>query len=446
MLQEVLLPRLGQTMEEGTIEAWHKSEGDTVKRGEVLYDLTTDKATLEVESFAEGVVKKILVQAGQTAPVNELVAIVGAEEDDLPEDLEAYRAQVTSVAPAEEPAVTQAAPAAAPAPTAPAAAPPTAPPARGRVFASPRARKLAKENRIPIAVLRGSGPKGRIIERDVLEHLERLAEIKFTPTARAAAFEAGIDLLTVPPSEPGARVTKEDVRTAVSAQAAAPQPGQRLALTAMRHTIAQRMTAAKQAVPHFYLVGDVLMRNAMQRRGELNASGRLHITVTDLLVRAAALALRAHPRFNARFTGDAIELNARANVGVAVSVEDGLFVPVINDADAKDLGEISAELKSLAASAREGKLRPEQYEGGCTTISNLGTFGVDYFMPIINPPESCILGIGRLAEQVVAQDGAIRIEQVMKVTLSADHRVTDGASAARFYATFRELLEDPGQL
>ncbi len=377
MLQEVLLPQLGQTMEEGTIEKWHKVEGDSVRRGEVLYELTTDKATLEVESFSEGVLKKILVAEGETVPVNELIAIIGAEEDELPEDLEGYRAQVTAAAggekqAAQEPVGTAPAPvdAAAPAEAARAA------PAGGRVFASPRAKKLAKEQKVPIAALRGSGPNGRIVERDIVHHLEELSRIKYTPAAREAAFRDGVSLLEVAAREPGARITRADVeRAGERARAAAVRPGERVELSVMRQTIAKRMAQAKQTVPHFYIVGEVLMRKALERRAELNSSGEVHITITDLLVRAAALALREHPRLNARFEGNSIVINSEINVGVAVAVEEGLFVPVIKNADAKDLAQISAELKSLVQTAREGKLRPDQYEGGSITISNLGTSG-----------------------------------------------------------------------
>ena len=446
MLREVLLPQLGQTMEEGTVERWHKNEGDHVKKGEVLYEITTDKATLEVESFAEGVLKVILVQAGQTVPVNELVAIIGAEDDELPEDLESYRAAVSpgAVAGGESPAA--AGPSVAAPVAIPAVAPAAAPAVPERAFASPRARKLAREQTVPVEVLSGTGPNGRIVERDVTGYLEGLSALRFTPAARKLAFDLRVDLRQVAPSGTSGRIAKEDVEAAAAARAAAPRPGQAMEMTAMRRTIASRMTQSKQTIPHFYLIGDINMRRAMAYRKELNAAGDVHITVTDLLVRAAALALKQCPRMNATFAGDRIVLNARVNVGVAVSVADGLFVPVVKDADAKALAQVSAELKALAQTAREGKLLPDQYEGGSLTISNLGTFGVDYFLPIINPPESCILGIGRVAEQLVVQDGAIRIEPMMKISLSADHRVTDGAAAAGFFQAFRDILMEPEQL
>ena len=459
MLKEVLLPQLGQTMEEGTVEKWHKSEGDEVSKGEVLFELTTDKATLEVEAYADGVVKKILVEEGETVPVNELVAIIGAPDDELPEDLDQFREEVTEaadmeVAEAEEPEEAPPQEEAQEAPPTPAAAAEEvseqpAQPAQpeGRIFSSPRARKIAEEQKVPISVLSGSGPNGRIIERDVQGYVEKLEDRRFTPTAREVAFQTGVDLLRVKPSEPGERITKADVEEAAAQiPAAAPMPGERMELSAMRQTIAQRMTESKQTVPHFYLVGDVKMRAALAFRKELNSNGDVHITITDLLVRAAGLALKKHPRMNARYEGESIVVNEQANVGVAVAVEDGLFVPVIKDAASRDLGDISQDLKSLAETARAGKLRPDQYEGGCLTISNLGTYGIDYFMPIINPPESCIIGIGRVGEEIVVEDGAMRIEPMMKVSVSADHRVVDGASAAEFFATFRDLLEDPQEL
>lgn len=450
MLKDILLPQLGQTMEEGTVERWHKAEGDRIEKGDVLYELTTDKATLEVEAFVEGVLLKILAGEGQTVPVNDLVAIVGEEGDELPEDLEAYRARVTGAAgpgtaTAEEQEAEEA-PATEAAPAAPVAA---APPVPGRVPASPRARKIAQEQKVPLAALAGSGPNGRIIERDVRGYIEKLSATRHTPAAREAALAAGVSMVDVQPSKPGGRITREDVARAVAAAPTTPTaagPGERIALSPMRRTIALRMSEAKRTVPHFYLGGEVLMRNVQERREELNAAGGPKITLTHMLVRAAALALKAHPGVNARFEGDTIVVNQAVNVGVAVAVEDGLFVPVLKNADARTLAQIATELGELARLAREGRLRPDQYEGGSITISNLGMYGVAFFLPIINSPESCILGVGGVSEQVVAQGGAMRIEPVMQVTLSADHRVIDGAQAAEFYATFRELLEEPEEL
>jgi pyruvate dehydrogenase E2 component (dihydrolipoamide acetyltransferase) len=437
MLRRVLLPQLGQTMEEGTIAKWHKREGERVEKGEVLYELTTDKATLEVESFAGGVLKKVLVGEGRTVPVNELIALIGDEEDELPEDLGALAARAAGA---------QAGPDRASRPQTPEAmaAHPAAPPeeAPAAPSASPRARKVAAELKVPLMVLAGSGPGGRVVERDVLAYAERRGEARHTPAAAVEAYQQGVDLVALAGRKGAARVTKADVRGAADAR---PKPGERVPLTPMRRTIAQRMTASKQAAPHFYLVGEVMMRPALDLiRARAAQSGK--VTVTGLLVKAVGLALREHPRVNARFDGDAVVLNPDCNVGVAVAVEDGLFVPVIRHADRKGLDEVSAELASLGADARAGRLIPGQYEGGSITLSNLGMFGVDYFLPIINPPESCIVGVGAVREQVVAVEGGMRIEPVMKVSVSADHRVVDGAEAARFFQTLKRLLEDPGGL
>jgi pyruvate dehydrogenase E2 component (dihydrolipoamide acetyltransferase) len=456
MLHRVFLPQLGQTMEEGTIEKWHKQEGDTVAKGEVLYELTTDKATLEVEAFAAGVVKKILADEGRTLPVNQLIAVIGDADDEVPEEF----LQAQPAPPAAEPGAAGGASAAS-APSAPAAgapsavgtavaeAPPAAAPAADRLFASPRARKVAGELRVPVSALRGTGPQGRVVERDVLTYAEALEDVRHTPAAAALAYEMGVSLLEVATTAEGHRITKDDVQAAVSAGLVRPAAGvlteERVAFTPMRKTIAQRMAAAKQSVPHFYLIGDISMGPARDLLRRMKAEGR-RATVTALLIKAVGIALREHPRVNARFDGDGVILNRGRDVGVAVAVEDGLFVPVVRGADVKDLQAISRELRSLAETARDGKLIPEQYEGGSITISNLGMFGVDYFLPIINEPQSCIIGVGQITDQVVVRDGGIRVEQVMKISLSADHRVIDGALCATFFQTLREILEDPSAL
>jgi pyruvate dehydrogenase E2 component (dihydrolipoamide acetyltransferase) len=445
MLHRIVLPQLGQTMDEGTIERWHKQEGDAVEKGEILYELTTDKATLEVESFASGIVRKILAAEGQTLPVNELIAVIGDPEDELPDDLTAARpapaASQESSAPT--PAGAAPAPTASVAPTVAVGAP------TGRVFVSPRARKIGEELHVPVAALRGSGPGGRVVERDVQAYVDALRGIKHTPAAAAYACEQGVSLVEVASGLDGGRITREDVEEAVESGRVRPGSArvaeQRVDLSPMRRTIAERMTAAKQAIPHFYLVGDVLMRKARGLLAEISAEGT-KVTVTGLLIKAVGLALKAHPRVNCRFDGNAVVLNPRCNVGVAVAVDDGLFVPVVNDADRKTLPAISGELRALAGQAREGTLIPEQYEGGSITLSNLGMYGVDYFLPIINMPQSCIIGVGKMSDQVLAYDGGIRVEPVMKLSLSADHRAIDGAQCAEFFQTLKGLLEEPERI
>jgi len=455
MLNRIVLPQLGQTMEEGIIEKWYKSEGDEVRKGEVLFDLTTDKATLEVEAFISGVLKKIIVSDGSTVPVNTVVAIVGDADDALPDDLDAFigpppkpARQAPSAAQA-RPAqgVTASAPASALA-VAPVSAPPMLPVVGGR-FASPRARKVAGELKIPVFAVTGTGPGGRIIESNVLAHAQLVDALSFTPAAQAVALEESVNLLDVAPLVADRRITADDVREALAhgkVSAARQAAGEVVPLSVMRSTIAQRMTASKQTIPHFYLTGEVNMRAAIAVLEEYNSHCESRVTLTALIIKAVGLALREHPRVNAMFAGNAVVLHDRCNVGVAVSVDDGLFVPVIKDADKHDLADTMQMLRDLAAGARSGQLTPEQYEGGSITLSNLGMFGVDFFQPIINPPEVCIIGAGAVKERMVVIDGKPAVEPTMMLSLAADHRVLDGVSAAQFFATVRELLEAPNML
>jgi pyruvate dehydrogenase E2 component (dihydrolipoamide acetyltransferase) len=261
------------------------------------------------------------------------------------------------------------------------------------------------------------------------------------------AFQEGVSLVEVAGVSGEGRITEQDVRQAVESgkvRPAAPGGGvQTVELSPMRRTIAERMTASKQNVPHFYLVGSVLVRDAMAFLDGYCQEHDAKVTVTAVIVKAMGMALSEHPAMNASFEDQSLTMHSGCNVGVAVSVDDGLFVPVVRDADGKSLVQIAADIRSLAKAAREGKLRPEQYEGGSVTVSNLGMFGVDFFQPIINPPESAILGVGTIKDQVVAVDGGIRIEPVCTLSLAADHRVVDGVAAAKFFRTVRELIADP---
>ncbi len=445
MFHRVFLPQLGQTMEEGTIERWVKEEGEQVAKGDILYELTTDKATLEVEAFAEGVLRKILVGEGETVEVNTLVAVIGDPGEEIPQEfLDAQAAR--PAAPDVEVAAAGAEPAASIVQSVPGAAPQQA----ERSFASPRARKLARELRVPLRAVSGSGPQGRVIERDVREFAAQADEVPHTPTAREAAFAHEVSLVQVVEQVGGRRVREADVVAAASSGrpglARAQGAGRRVELTPMRRTIAERMARSKQTVPHFYLVGEVQMARARELAREVTGESGKKVTLTAVLVRAIGQALRMHERVNARFDGEAVVLNKECNVGVAVAVDDGLFVPVIRTAERKPLPLIAEELRVLAAAAREGRLLPEQYEGGSVTVSNLGMFGVDCFLPIINPPESCIVGVGAVKEQAIVVDGGIRIEPVMQMSISADHRAIDGVAAAEFFRSVKETLEAPQTL
>lgn len=481
-MKEVLLPKLGQTMEEGTVEKWHKKEGDAVRKGEVIFEIGTDKATLEVEAYVEGVLRKIVVPEGETVPCNYLVALVGSKDEPMPdvEKLKAhFAARAAEAAGAEAPAEqAPAQPAPAPAP-APAAAPaPAVPPAveaaapetagsapaapAGRVFSSPRARSVAREMQVPVELIQGTGPGGRIVERDVRAYAE--ATSRATPTARELAFQKGIDLRGLTPAGGEGRIGKADVLAAAAAPApakaaakaaaeaapktAAPEAAKagEVPLTAMRKVIAQRMSQSKQQAPHFYLFAEADMGAATDLRKRLNALGGPKITFTDLIVKAAAMALARHPRVNCRWEGGKILLNAAVNIGLAVSVEDGLFVPVLRAADSKGLFQIAGDREGLIAKARSGKLGPDDYTGGSVTLSNLGMFGVDYFAPIINPGESLIIGTGAIKDRVVPWQGGIHVRPIMVITVCADHRSVDGALAAVFLKEMRELLEAPEAL
>ncbi|HEV2438661.1 MAG TPA: dihydrolipoamide acetyltransferase family protein [bacterium] len=413
MATEVVLPKLGLTQEEGTIVRWVKAEGSRVTRGEPLFEVLTDKATIEVEAPASGVLLRILVAEGATAPVATPIAVIG-------EPGEQPAAGLSS------PAVPSRAPGAAPR-SAPAAGSRGCVPAAsavsagvsgmpavqdGRLRVSPRARALASTHGIELRALRGSGPDGRIIERDVQQALDA-----GTPAgvSRPAASPAG----TVPP--------------AVSAK--------------LRAVIARRMTESLQGTAQLTLTTDVDMAGAARLReeagAELERRGGTRPTYTDLVVRAAAIALRDHPRLNARWAGDGVRLLPDIHVGVAVALDEGLVVPVIRNADRATLAEISAALRKLSERARGFRLTPEEMDGGTFTVTNLGTYGVDAFTPIINPPEAAVLGAGRVHRRPVAVGDRVEVRPVMVLSLTFDHRVVDGAPAAQFLQRVKHVLEHP---
>lgn len=458
MIQEVLMPKLGQTMEEATVETWHKKEGDTVERGDVILEITTDKATLEVESYVSGVMRRRLAAEGATLPVNTVIALVGEPDDPMPDNLAELEAAARGegapapAAAAPTPAPEAPAPAAqAPAPEAPPAAPAAAAPS-GRIFISPRARKLAKTEKVPVQLLQGSGPSGRIIEKDVRAYLERRKQVKLTPAAKAVALERGVDVLTVKGAGPGGKITRDDVlaaQPAAPAAAAAPvgvPGGKRIALTAMQRIVAQRMTQSKREAPHFYLTMDFDMTECVKVRSDLNATGSVRIGFHDLLIRACAKALAENPQMNVTFTGDAILQRGEINIGIAVALEGGLIVPVVRNADRLGLADIARKSSELVAKARSKKLTPDEYEGGCLTISNLGMYDVDNFIPVINLGESAILGVGRITQKPVVVDGGIHVRSMMTCTLAADHRSVNGAIAAEFFKAVKVLMENPEQL
>ena len=432
----VLMPALSPTMTEGTLAKWHVKEGDEISSGDVIAEIETDKATMEVEAVEEGRVGKLLVSEGtEGVPVNETIAILLEEGEDN-SAIEAAASAPAKGNGAETPAASPApaaAPAAAPSPTpAPAAAPP-APSSNGaRVFASPLARRMAAQAGLDITALKGSGPHGRIVKADIDA---ALAGGKPAAAAPAAATAAPAQAPATPaPSGPGARQMADLLGMSYRLEP----------LSSMRKVIASRLSESKQTVPHFYLTMECQLDELLKVRKELNGrSDAYKISVNDFVIRAAALALKKVPTANASFDPEGLLYYDHADISVAVATPSGLITPIVKAAETKGLATISKEMKDLAGRAREGKLTPEEYQGGSFSVSNLGMFGVKEFAAIINPPQGCILAVGAGEQRPVIKDGAVSIATAMNCTLSVDHRVVDGAVGAEFLAAFKKLIEDP---
>jgi pyruvate dehydrogenase E2 component (dihydrolipoamide acetyltransferase) len=423
MITKVVLAKLSPTMEEGTIVRWAKQEGDAVKVGDVLAEIETDKANMEMEALSPGVLRKVLVPAGGKAPVGAIIGVIAEPGEDIaPLLAEAAAPAPTSpdASPAPKPAPP---PVAAPAPppvAAPAPVPAPAVAPGGRVKASPLARAIAAQKSVPLASLRGSGPGGRIVKRDVEGYLA-------APPAAAPRPATGA------PGRPPVPVPSVP-------------PGTAIPLTSMRRTIAKRLAESMYTAPHFYVTVEIDMDAAVSLREQLVRAEDVKVSYNDLVLKACAKALTRFPTVNASWTGEAIKTHAEVHLGVAVSLAEGLITPVVRNADGKHVTEISREVKDLAARAREKRLRPEEFTGSTFTVSNLGMFDVTEFTAIINPPESCILAVGAVRKVPIVKDDQLAVGHRMKVTLSSDHRVVDGALAAQFLAEVRRLLENPASL
>ena len=417
MAEIVRMPKLSDTMTEGVVAAWHKKVGDKVKSGEVLAEIETDKATMEFESFTDGVLLHIGVEKGKTAAVDSVLAVLGKEG----EDITALLASAAAAKPKEQ-AQEQVASTPAPQPTAiakpstpkavaPAPVPAPSSPApsstNGRVKASPLAKNLAEQKGIDISRVRGSGPEGRVTKQDI-ENYKSTGGASSAPQVEAFT---------------------------------------EVAVSQMRKTIAKRLSESLFTAPHFYLTIEIDMMRTMEVREAINASiAPDKISFNDLVIKGVAIALKQHPKVNRSWLGDRIRYNQHVHIGVAVAVEEGLLVPVVRFADSKPLRTIGAEVRDYAKKAKEKKLQPADWEGNTFTISNLGMFGIEEFTAIINPPDACILAIGGIMEKPVVKNGAIVPGHTMKVTLSCDHRVVDGATGAAFLNTFKQLLEEPALL
>ncbi|MDB5272015.1 MAG: dlaT [Chitinophagaceae bacterium] len=407
----VRMPKMSDTMVEGTIVKWHKKVGDTVKSGDLLAEVATDKATMELESYDDGTLLHIGVQEGESVIVDGILAIIGEKGTDITPLLNAKPAAKAEVK------ITTAAT------TAPQAAATTAPAntvshsnnADGRAKISPLAKKLAQDKGINIQDVQGSGEAGRIVKRDVEN---------FTPSKGGSAKASGASS-----SAPVGQESFEEV-----------------AVTQMRKTIARRLSESLFTAPHFYVTMEINMDKAIEARASINEIAPLKVSFNDMVVKASAAALKKHPKINSSWLGDKIRFNHHVHIGIAVAVEEGLLVPVVRFTDTKSLTQISGEIKDMGAKAKNKQLQPADWAGNTFTISNLGMFGVDEFTAIINSPDACILAVGGIKQTAIVKDGQLAVGNIMKVTLSADHRVVDGASAAAFLQTLKLLLEDPIRL
>ncbi|MCK4300162.1 MAG: 2-oxo acid dehydrogenase subunit E2, partial [Planctomycetes bacterium] len=426
-MHEVLMPKLGQTMEEATVARWLKQEGDTVTRGEVLLEITTDKATLEVESFHSGVLRKIVAPEGAVVPVHRVIAYIGDPNEPIPE------VPTPSVQVASEPAPTATTPS-------PPAAVVEAPTGHARV--SPRARRLAQRELVPLTAVRGTGAGGRVVEADVEAYLKRRSSLRVTPTALKLAYERGVDVLRVEGSGRGGKITKADVVAGQPEQVAA-VAATLLEPSPMRRIIAQRMSQSKATIPHYYLVMRADVTELEATRRELPRRRGVRISRNDFLLAACARALREMPEVSCRWTQRGIESFPNIDIGVAVALEGGLVVPVLRGVDKLTVTEIARMTRELVGKARAKQLTPDDYAGGAFTVTNLGMYGIDFFIPIIKPGQSAILGVGQVAEEPVVHLGEVAVRKILKLTLSCDHRVIDGAVGARFLEGIRTGLEHP---
>ncbi len=403
MAVAIKLPKMSDTMEEGVIVSWQVKVGDEIKSGDILAEVETDKATMDLDNYEKGTVLHLNAEEGQTIAVDSVIAIVGKKGEDF--------ADLLTAAPAkkEEEETVVAETTASPVVTAPtstsSSSSTSTTSSSGRILASPLAKKMAADKGLDISQVNGSGEGGRIIKKDIEN---------FTPSVGSTV--TGVESFTTVP------------------------------VSQMRKTIARRLGESKFTAPHFYLTMEIRMDNAIAARKEMNEYSDVKISMNDVIVKAAAIALRRHPKINAAWMGDHIRMNNHIHMGVAMAVDEGLLVPVVRFADSKSLSEISTEVKAYSVKAKDKKLQPSDWEGNTFTISNLGMFGIEEFTAIINSPDACIMAVGAAKETVVVDNGEMKVGNIMKVTLSCDHRVVDGVVGSQFLQTFKELMENPVKL
>ena len=447
MAEVIRMPRMSDTMEEGVIVEWLKAEGDEIEAGETIAEVETDKATMELDSYVDGILLHIAVKEG-AVPINGIIAVIGEEGEDWKAVIESAEGssegngQIKSNAEKEE----------------------TGSPHSEsnndqnqadagllaeegtRVKASPLARKMAEEAGINLAKLKGSGDQGRIIKRDIEAYLNQGTKALELPPQEKAPATAVVPAPATTRSAPPSPAIQEAPVVQPFVYGGGGDNYEDIPLSQMRKVIARRLGESKFSAPHFYLTREIDMDKVVQWRKKLNEVAPVKISFNDLVIKAVAAALREHPAVNASWMGDSIRRNKDINIGVAVAVEEGLLVPVIRYADIKTLSQINAEVRELAGRARNRRLKPEEMQGNTFTISNLGMFGIEEFTAIINPPDSCILAIGTIAKKPVVKDGSIQIGNRMRVTMSCDHRVVDGATGAQFLQTLVAILENPIRL
>ncbi|MDX2249430.1 MAG: pyruvate dehydrogenase complex dihydrolipoamide acetyltransferase [Bacteroidia bacterium] len=424
MAEIIKMPRLSDTMTEGVIAAWHKKVGDKVSNGDLLAEVETDKATMDLESFFDGFVLHIGVEEGNGIPVGALLAIIGQKGEDVASLVANFKASSPEEAPSP---VAESRPETPAAPIVPTTQPETVPVVQPvaapivpvvsedtRVKASPLAKVMAKDKGIDLSLVAGTGDNGRIVKKDIEN------------------FKA-----------PALPVVDGGAAPMITTVVAGVEKYEEVRVSQMRKTIARRLSESKFSAPHFYLTMEINMDKSVEARKGLNEVSSVKISFNDMVIKAAATALRQHPKVNAAWLGEKIRYNQHIHIGMAVAVEEGLLVPVIRFADSKGLAAIATESRQLATMARERKLQPQDWEGNTFTVSNLGMYGIEDFTAIINPPDACILAIGGIIQKPIVKDGQIVVGNMMKVTLSCDHRVVDGATGSEFLVTLKKYLEDP---
>ncbi len=447
MAEVIRMPRMSDTMEEGNIIEWLKSEGDTVEAGETLAEVETDKATMELDSFVDGVLLHIAIKEGPV-PIDGVIAVIGEEGEDWKAAIESAdngsnngaEEQEKENPPSEE-STESTAPAPSPAPQQAGATAANETGDSQRIKASPLAKSMAEQSGINLAEVTGTGDNGRIIKRDIEAFLASQPAQPAAPEAQPAPQPQQPQPQQLPAEQKAPAAPMTPFMFSGGENQYEDKP-----ISQMRKTIARRLSESKFTAPHFYLTLEIDMAKAIQTRKRVNEVAPTKISFNDFIIKAAAIALRQHPMVNSTWTGEVIRENKDVNVGVAVAIDEGLMVPVVRYADIKTLSQINVEVKELAGLARNRKLKPEQMQGNTFTISNLGMFGIEEFTAIINPPDSCIMAVGGIMEKAVVRNGELTVGNIMKVTMSCDHRVVDGATGAKFLATFKEILEDPVRL